>query len=121
MGGMGHAGGDDLFLSVVRYVPMVFVVAGVALVVWLSRQRMPYELRPDVLEALSPTEPLPPTKIRDRPPLAHQEVDLKVLIKVLEQMCSEGEVVRWYENNESGRYVVYRRVAESPPYVSPLR
>ncbi len=48
-------GGDDLFLAALRYAPLLFGVAGVLVVVWLLRERLPYELQPDVLAAVSET------------------------------------------------------------------
>jgi len=102
--------GDDAFLAFVRYAPLLFVFAGVCVVLWLARQRLPSELQPDVLAALSETEALTPRVIRERPPLAYQNIDLKLLEIVLEHLCSAGQVVRWYENVGSERQVVYRRV-----------
>lgn len=111
MAGMGMS--DDPLLAVLRYAPIVFVVLGVGFVVWLARQRLPFELQPDILEALSDTEALPATTILQRPPLAYQNVDLKTLAAVLERMCNDGLVVRWYEDVAAagGRRAVYRRVS----------
>src|SRR5438876_9757188 len=94
MAGMGT---DDPVLAVLRYAPILFVVFGVGFVVWLSRQRLPFELQPDILAALSDTEALPTSTIRQRPPLVYQNVDLKTLAEVLERLCNDGLVVRWYE------------------------
>jgi hypothetical protein len=105
---------DDAFLSVVRYMPIVFIFAGVMVVVWLSGQRLPQELEPDVLAALSETEALPTLAIRHRPPLAYQNVDLRMLERVLNQLCASGLVVRWYESADSERRAVYRRVGSGP-------
>lgn len=110
MGGMAE---DDALLMMLRYAPIVFVVAGIGLVMWLSRQRMPHEWQADVLEALSDTEALPSTVIRDRAPLAHQELDLRTLETVLETLCTSGQVVRWYEPGTSGPRPVYRKL--TPP------
>jgi len=66
-------GMDDPVLAMLRYAPFLFVIAGVGLVIWLSRQRLPFELQPDILAALSHTEALPASTIRQRPPLAYQE------------------------------------------------
>src|SRR5258708_5253451 len=110
--------GDDPVLTALRYAPFLFVFVGVGLVMWLSRQRLPYELQPDVLAALSDTEALPTSTIRQRPPLAHQEIDSKTLVEVLERLCNDGLVVRWYEVVDSPspsgevqteRQAVYRR------------
>src|SRR5438094_8960402 len=95
MAGMGM---DDPVLAVLRYAPIVFVFAGVGFVVWLARQRLPFELQPDILAALSDTEALPAPTIRERPPLAHQDVDVKTLAAILERMCNDGLVVRWYQD-----------------------
>jgi hypothetical protein len=112
-------GGNDLFLVVVRYAPLLFVIAGIVVVVWLSRQPLPVDLRADVLEALSDIEALPARAIRQRPPLAYLNVDLDTLDLVLQHLCKDGLVVRWYEAVEvptSGgrarqdRQAVYRRV-----------
>jgi hypothetical protein len=105
-------GGDDAFLAFVRYAPLLFVLAGVSVVLWLARERLPCEMQPDVLAALSETEALTPRVIRERPPLAHQNIDLKLLEIVLEHLCSAGQVVRWYENIGSERQLVYRRVGD---------
>ena len=118
MAGMGMS--DDPLLAVLRYAPIVFVVFGVGFVVWLARQRLPFELQPEILAALSDTEALPAATIRQRPPLAYQNVDVKTLATVLERMCNDGLVVRWYQEDVDGpgheRQVVYRRVsADSMP------
>ena len=102
--------GDDAFLAFVRYAPLLFVVAGVFVVFWLAGQRLPSEIQPDVLAALSVNEALTPRVIRERPPLAHQNIDLKLLETVLEHLCAAGQVVRWYETVGSERQVVYRRI-----------
>jgi hypothetical protein len=107
---VGHMGGDDALLAFVRYAPLLFVFAGVFVVLWLARQRLPCEIQPDVLAALSETEALTPRVIRERPPLAHQNIDLKLLEIALEHLCLAGQVVRWYENVGAERQVVYRRV-----------
>src|SRR5919201_2619977 len=95
MCGMGH---DDPFLVALRFAPLLFVLAGVLVVVWLSRERLPYEREPDVLAALSETEALSPDSIRQRPPLAHQDVDVRLLLQVLDRLCCDGLAVRWYED-----------------------
>ena len=118
---MGHMGSDDAFLALLRYAPLLFVFGGVAVVVWLARQRLPSEIQPDVLEALSESEALSPRVIRERPPLAHQNIDLKLLETVLEHLCSGGQVVRWYETVGNERQVVYRRVGASTTQASGLR
>jgi hypothetical protein len=105
------SGGDDALLALVRYAPLLYVFAGVGVVLWLARQRLPCEIQPEVLAALSETEALTPRVILERPPLAYQNVDLKLLEIALEQLCSAGQVVRWYEYVGSERQVVYRRVA----------
>jgi hypothetical protein len=109
--------GDDPLLAVLRYAPIVFVICGVGFVVWLARQRLPFELQPDILAALSDTEALPAKTILERPPLAYQNVDLKTLAAVLERMCTDGLVVRWYADAAAPgreRQVVYRRVSAEP-------
>jgi hypothetical protein len=112
--------GDDPVLAVLRYAPFLFVIVGIGLVIWLARYRLPYELQPDVLAALSDTEALPTSTIRQRPPLAYQNVDVKTLGLVLDRLCTDGLVVRWYEvvevtgssNSSPGeRQAVYRRVS----------
>jgi hypothetical protein len=116
---MAGMGSDDPLLMALRYAPILFVVVGLGLVLWLQRQRLPHEWQPDVLDALSETEALPPTAIRDRPPLAHQDLDLRTLESVLEVLCHTGQAVRWYEevaatpDGPPFRQPVYRRVA--PP------
>src|ERR1700731_1503242 len=51
MAGMGIE--DDPLLAILRYARIVFVVVGVGFVTWLARQRLPFELQPDILAALS--------------------------------------------------------------------
>jgi hypothetical protein len=113
-------GMDDPVLTVLRYAPILFVVFGVGFVVWLARQRLPFELQPDILAALSDTEALPASTIRQRPPLAYQDVDIKTLASVLDGLCNDGLVVRWYEvvevpasgnTSQRERQAVYRRVS----------
>jgi hypothetical protein len=107
---MGHMGADDALLALLRYAPLLFVFAGVLVVVWLARQPLPGDIQPDVLAALSETEALTPGVIRQRPPLAHQNIDLKLLEIALEHLCLAGQAVRWYETVGAERQVVYRRV-----------
>ena len=85
---------DDPVLATLRYAPFLFVIAGVGLVIWLSRQRLPFELQPDILAALCDTEALPASTIRHRPPLTYQDVDIKTLASVRERLCNDGLVVR---------------------------
>jgi hypothetical protein len=108
---MGHGlGSDDAFLIFVRYAPFAFILGGVLVVAWLSRQRSAHELQPDVLAALSETEALPARTIRQRPPLDQLDVDGEMLVRVLDELCGAGLVVRWYETVEAERQVVYRRI-----------
>jgi hypothetical protein len=106
--------GDDPFLAFVRYAPLVFVLGGVLTVFWLSRQRLPHEIEPDVLEALSDTEALSSRAIRDRPPLAHQDVDLRTLERILDEFCTTGRAVRWFEPAAARPVFVYRRIKSGP-------
>jgi len=111
---MAGMGSDDPLLAILRYAPIVFVIVGVGFVVWLAKQRLPFELQPDILAALSDTEALPTSTIRQRPPLAYQDVDVKTLAAVLERLCNDGLVVRWYEVVDAPgreRQAVYRRVS----------
>jgi hypothetical protein len=111
---MAGMGSDDPLLAILRYAPIVFVIFGVGFVVWLARQRLPFEMQPDILAALSDTEALPTSTIRQRPPLAYQDVDAKTLTSVLERLCNDGLVVRWYVDVDAPgreRQAVYRRVS----------
>ncbi len=114
--------GDDPVLAVLRYAPFLFVIVGIGLVIWLAGYRLPHELQPDVLAALSDTEALPTSTIRQRPPLVYQNVDVKTLAAVLDSLCTDGLVVRWYEvvevtgsslikSSPGERQAVYRRVS----------
>lgn len=102
---------DDLFLAFVRYCPFAFVFGGIGVVMWLSRQRLPYELQPDLLAALSDTEALPPTAIRSRPPLAQQDVDMQDLVRLLEELRANGQVVRWSVRANGQSETVYRKIS----------
>jgi hypothetical protein len=109
---------NDPLLIVLRYVPIAFVIAGVLLVLWLSGQRLPHEWHNDVLDALSESEPLGLSAIRNRPPLAHQELDLRTLEQVLDHLCHSGQAVRWFEPvgpADPRREPVYRRVGQPRP------
>jgi hypothetical protein len=108
---IGH---DDPFLSFVRWAPILFVVIGALVVMWHSRQRLPDDLKPDVLAALSETEALSPQSIRRRPPLDYQDVDIRTLEVVLEHLCLTGQAVRWFESQNGERQVVYRRLRSAP-------
>ena len=62
----------------------------------------------------APREALPAATILQRPPLAYQDVDLKTLAAALERMCTDGLVVRWYEEADAPgreRQAVYRRIS----------
>ena len=73
---------------------LAFPLAGLLLVVWLAQQRLPNELAPDVLAALSETEALPLGSIRQRPPLSSLQVDEGTLTLILERLCHAGLAVR---------------------------
>jgi hypothetical protein len=112
--------GGDVVLAALRYAPLLFAVAGVLVVIWLLRVRLPYELQPDVLAAVSETTALPASKIRQRPPLSHQDIDIGTLVTVLEDLRTAGVLVRWYEvvdvpgpsnTARRERQAVYRRVS----------
>ena len=112
--------GGDLVLAILRYFPLLFAVAGVLVVIWLLRVRLPYELQPDVLAAVSETKALPAARIRQRPPLNHQDIDIGTLVVVLEDLRSAGVLVRWYEvvdvpgpsnTVRQERQAVYRRIS----------
>jgi hypothetical protein len=85
-------------------------------VAWLSRQLTNQELQPDVLAALSDTEALPVSTIRDRPPLDSRDVDFDRLSRILDELCGAGLVVRWYVSGETtagqtqARLPVYRKL-----------
>jgi hypothetical protein len=113
-----HIGSDDTFLAVIRFAPLLFIVGGVLVVAWLSRQRSPLELQPDVLAALSETEALPAQTIRHRPPLDRLDLDADALVRILDELCGAGLVVRWYETVESERRLVYRRLRPATATVS---
>jgi hypothetical protein len=108
---------DDLLLAVVRYSPLVFIIGGLLVVAWLARQRSSHELQPDVLAALSETEALPAATIRLRPPLDSHDLDVTSLVRILDELCGAGLVVRWYEAvdatevGQSDRRFVYRRIS----------
>src|SRR5258708_20445590 len=110
---------DDPLLAVLRYVPIAFVLLGVGFVVWLARQRLPFELQPDILAALSDTEALPAKTILERPPLAYQNVDLQTLAPALQRRSNDGLVARWYaqalERPNRERQACYRRVSTHAP------
>ncbi len=100
-------GANDLLLALMRYAPLLFVVAGILVVGWLARQRSPTEIRTEVLDALSDTEVLSLSQLRHR---LTTPVDLETLARVLDELRTAGLVVRWYETIEAERQLVYRRV-----------
>ncbi|HEY3059102.1 MAG TPA: hypothetical protein VGL99_09035 [Chloroflexota bacterium] len=104
-----HIGSDDTFLAFIRFAPLVFIFGGVLVVWWLSRQRAPGELQPDVLAAMSETEALPARTIRQRPPLDRLDIDVDALARVLDELCGAGLAIRWYETVDAERLLVYRR------------
>ena len=108
---------DDPLLAVLRLFPFVFAAAGVALVAWMARARLPTDLEQDVLAALSETEALSVTELCRRAPLAGTGADPDTVTVVLVHLCQSGLVVRWYaealRNGQTGsqhRQPVYRRV-----------
>jgi hypothetical protein len=110
-GPMGHhVGSEDTFLALIRFAPLLFIFGGVMVVWWLSRQRSPQELQPDVLAAMSETEALPARAIRARPPLDHLDIEVDALARVLDELCGAGLAVRWYETIDAERLIVYRRL-----------
>jgi hypothetical protein len=106
---------EFLLAKLLQLYPVALGLGGLGLVVWLSRAPRPADLRADVLAALSTIEPLPPRRILGLPPLAGRKVDVPTLTRVLDELCREGAVVRWYEalDADAGhtRRVVYRRIA----------
>jgi hypothetical protein len=105
-----HIGSDDSFLAFVRFAPLLFIFGGVLVVWWMSRQRSPQELQPDVLAAMSETEALPAREIRSRPPLDRLDIEVDALARTLDELCGAGLAVRWYETIDAERLVVYRRL-----------
>ncbi len=98
-------------MAVLRYAPFLFIVGGLLTLWWLSRDRSASELQPDVLAALSETEALSAAQLCQRPPLAGQSFDPKVLLNVLDELCGSGRAVRWYVyKGEDQREPVYRRI-----------
>jgi hypothetical protein len=106
-----HLGTDDTLMAAIRFAPLLFIIGGVLMVAWLSRQRSPQELQPDVLAALSETEALPARTIRQRPPLDRLDLDADALKRMLDELCGAGLAVRWYETVEAERQPVYRRIS----------
>lgn len=104
-------GSGDLQLAFLRYAPLLFVFAGILVVAWMSRQRSPQELRSEVLAALSETEVLSAQQVRGRLPGA--EVDTDTLQRILEELRTAGQVVRWYETVGAERELVYRRISSA--------
>ena len=104
---MPPSGSNDLLLALMRYAPLVFVVAGILVVAWLARQRPVAELRAEVLDALSDTEVLSLAQLRRKLPTA---VDAETLARILDELRTAGLVVRWYETVETERQLVYRRI-----------
>jgi hypothetical protein len=100
-------GQTDLWLAFMRYAPLLFVIAGILVLAWLTRQRGPVELHNDVLAALSETEVLSALQLRQR---MAQDVDVATLERILDELRTAGLVVRWYETIEAERQLVYRRV-----------
>jgi hypothetical protein len=94
---------QDVLLFILRYAPLLFVIAGALVLWWLTRQRFPADVQPQVLAALSETEALPVRILRER-----LDIDLATLEKVLDDLRLAGLVVRWYE---PGGSLVYRKIS----------
>ena len=103
-----YPGSNDLLLALMRYAPLIFVLAGILVVAWLSRQRSPHDLRNEVLAALSETEVCSVKQLRSRMPSL--DCDTDTLERILDELRGAGLVVRWYETIEAERQLVYRRV-----------
>ena len=98
---------------VLRAFPFVIIGAGMLLVGWLLRTRLPSEIESEVLAALSDTEALPISVIRQRAPLASLQVDLHTVSVVLENLRREGLVARWYDPSaRTPAEPVYRRIGQ---------
>jgi hypothetical protein len=102
---------DHLVGLVLRSLPFAIFGGGLLVVGWLLRTRLASEIENEVLEALSETEALPPSVIRQRAPLASLQVDVNTLLVALENLRREGRVVRWYDRDGHGpAQPVYRRI-----------
>jgi hypothetical protein len=104
---------DELLVGVAfRAMPFVFAAIGMVLIGWLLRTRLPSEITTEVLDALSETEALPASAICQRAPLAAFRIDPRTVAHVLDELCREGRVVRWYDyaDDRESRMAVYRRV-----------
>lgn len=100
--------------------PVILIGLSLLVLGWSSRWlRLPDDLEPLVLAALSDTEALPSWELRKRSPLAERDVDVGMVIYVLERLRAKGLVVRWYEELDMpgpkqtiqrARCEVYRRL-----------
>jgi hypothetical protein len=95
----------DWLLFILRYAPLLFVIAGAVVLWWLARQRFPADVQPQVLAALSETEALPAKAIRDR-----LDIDLPTLERALDELRMAGLIVRWFEPSGAA---VYRKKISS--------
>jgi hypothetical protein len=103
---------DHVIGLVLRTFPFVIIGGGMLMVGWLLRTRLASEIETEVLAALSDTEALPVSVIRQRAPLAGLQVDINTLRVALENLCRDGRVVRWYDGDGHGpAQPVYRRIS----------
>jgi hypothetical protein len=107
---------DDLIVGILfRVTPFVLAAVGILLIGWLLRTRLPAEITTEVLDSLSETEALPAATICTRAPLSSLHIDPRTVARVLDELCRDGRVVRWYDGaaGEAG-LAVYRRVGRGP-------
>jgi hypothetical protein len=103
---------DHLVGLVLRSLPFAIFGGGLLVVGWLLRTRLASEIEDEVLAALSETEALPPSVIRQRAPLASLQVDINTLVVALENLRREGRVTRWYDRAGQGpAQPLYRRIS----------
>jgi hypothetical protein len=101
---------DDLLFVIAALFPPLLAAVGVGFIWYVGRIRTPADVEQDVLAAVSERDALPIAVICERPPLAGQPVDPRVVHFTLEHLRRSGRLVRWYSREHEDQ-AVYRRIA----------
>src|SRR5215216_4767531 len=99
---------DDLVFFIAALCPPLLAAFGVGFIWHLGRIRTPADVAQDVLAAVSDRDALPIQLICERPPLAGQPLDPRVVRFTLEHLRRNGRLVRSYSREHEDQ-AVYRR------------